>query len=316
MMINHIYCGDALEILKTFDSSCIDCCITSPPYYGLRDYGTTGQIGLEQTPEQYIDKLVKAFHELKRVLKPNGTLWINISDSYAGSGKGAWKKKNKQKETYVPNPNDINIKMPKHWEGIKPKDLIGIPWMLAFALRSDGWYLRQDIIWEKPNAMPESVKDRCTKSHEYIFLLSKSRKYYFDYKAIKEPCVGSNQSLPARSKGTLTPNSRLRKGSNNDFKKMSLNTSNEKGLRNKRSVWHIATKGLKSMKAKHFATFPPELIKPCVLAGSPENGTIIDIFAGSGTTGLVAKQHNRNYILIDINKSYCELAKDRIEHCI
>ena len=171
-----IHNSDCINFLRDLPENSVDCCVTSPPYYGLRDYNVIGQIGLEETPEKYISRLVSVFQEVRRVLKPEGTLWINIGDSYAGSGKGAWKNKTAQKEIYVPNPGSIITRMPNVWEGIKPKDLIGIPWMLAFALRSAGWYLRQDLIWEKPNCMPESVKDRCVKSHEYIFLFSKSPK--------------------------------------------------------------------------------------------------------------------------------------------
>ena len=174
MKENIIYNMDCLEGLKSLPDNCVDCCITSPPYFGLRDYGVAGQIGLEETPEDYVQRLVNVFAEVYRVLKPTGTLWVNIGDSYAGSGKGAWKNKQGQKEVYIPSPGDALTKMPKTWEGIKPKDLLGIPWLLAFELRRAGWYLRQDIIWHKPNAMPESVTDRCTKSHEYIFLLSKT----------------------------------------------------------------------------------------------------------------------------------------------
>lgn len=320
--------GDSLEILKTLPDSSIDCCVTSPPYYGLRDYGADGQIGLEKTPEEYINKLVHIFSEVRRVLKDSGTLWINIGDSYAGSGKGAWRNKTAQKETYVTDPASPAAKMPKQFEGIKPKDLIGIPWMLAFALRRDGWYLRNDIIWYKPNAMPESVKDRCAKSYEHIFLLSKSRKYYFDWEAIKEPCVGFDKSSPRGSKGTLTPNAGRRRGNSKSFRgggaytdgcsfnnsadnerKTHGNLPNGKGTRNKRDVWSVATKGCKDA---HFATFPQKLIEPCVLAGSRSGGIVLDPFLGSGTTAIVASKHQRQFIGIELNCDYIEIAKRRI----
>jgi len=328
MIIN----GDCKEVLKTLESNSINCCVTSPPYYGLRDYGVEGQIGLEDTPQEYIDKLVIVFQEVKRVLKSDGTLWINIADSYAGSGKGAaFYPKTVKGTKQATNQGSVDTKIIKtdKLEGYKPKDLIGIPWMLAFALRDDGWYLRQDIIWHKSNPMPESVKDRCTKAHEYIFLLSKSRQYYYDHEAIKEPCVGFNNEPPAGSLGTLRPNARCRKGNNKTFrgggaytnnqsfnnhtdaKNISVgNKSNETGLKNKRSVWTVGTKGY---KGAHFATFPPDLIKPCILAGCPENGTVLDPFSGSGTTGEVAEQNGRKYAGIELNPQYCELSKNRLK---
>lgn len=289
--MNKIIAGNAIEILKELPDYYADCCITSPPYLGLRDYGVNGQIGLENSVEDYINRLTDIFREVRRVLKNDGTLWLNIGDSYAGSTKG--RKKNGEHSTensksgnYYGKFNDKLLY--KTYPGYKKKDLIGVPWLLAFALRNDGWYLRQDIIWEKPNAMPESVKDRCTKSHEYIFLFSKQSKYYFDYEAIKEPAVGFNNIAPAGSKGTLRPNSRLRKGNSRTFrgggvytKGQSFNNSaeitreshgnseNVTGLRNKRSVWTVAAQGYKEA---HFATFPEKLIEPCVLAGSREQG--------------------------------------------
>ena len=289
--MNKIITGNAIEVLKELPDCSVDCCITSPPYLGLRDYGVNGQIGLENSAEDYINRLTDIFREVRRVLKNDGTLWLNIGDSYVSSN--------------------------SEYSNCKRKDVIGVPWLLAFALRDDGWYLRQDIIWEKPNAMPESVKDRCTKSHEYIFLFSKQSKYYFDYKAIKEPAVGFNNIVPAGSKGTLRPNSRLRKGNSRTFrgggvytKGQSFNNSaeimreshgnneNMTGLRNKRSVWTVATQGYKEA---HFATFPEKLIGPCVLAGSREGGIILDPFIGSGTTAVVAKKFNRGFIGIELN---------------
>ena len=301
--MSKIITGNVIEVLKKLPDCTADCCITSPPYLGLRDYGVNGQIGLENSVEAYINKLTDIFREVRRVLKSDGTLWLNIGDSYAISN--------------------------YEYDNCKRKDLIGIPWILAFALRDDGWYLRQDIIWEKPNAMPESVKDRCTKSHEYIFLFSKQPKYYFDYEAIKEPAVGFNNIPPAGSKGTLTPNSRLRKGNSRTFRgggaytqgqsfnnsaktdrESHGNTDNTTGLRNKRSVWTVATQGYKEA---HFATFPEKLIEPCVLAGSKEGGIILDPFLGSGTTAVVAKKFNRGFIGIELNPEYAGMAKRRLE---
>lgn len=301
--MDKIITGNAIEVLKELPDCSADCCITSPPYLGLRDYGVSGQLGLENSVEAYINRLTDIFREVRRVLKNDGTLWLNIGDSYVSSN--------------------------SEYSNCKRKDLIGIPWLLAFALRNDGWYLRQDIIWEKPNAMPESVKDRCTKSHEYIFLFSKQSKYYFDYEAIKEPAVGFNNIVPAGSKGTLKPNNRLRKGNSRTFrgggvytKGQSFNNSaettreshgnseNVTGLRNKRSVWTVATQGYKEA---HFATFPEKLIEPCVLAGSRDGGIILDPFIGSGTTAVVAKKHNRGFIGIELNPEYVEMAKRRLE---
>ena len=301
--MDKIITGNAIEVLKELPDCSADCCITSPPYLGLRDYGVSGQLGLENSVEAYINRLTDSFREVRRVLKNDGTLWLNIGDSYVSSN--------------------------SEYSNCKRKDLIGAPWLLAFALRDDGWYLRQDIIWEKPNAMPESVKDRCTKSHEYIFLFSKQSKYYFDYEAIKEPAVGFNNIAPAGSKGTLRPNSRLRKGNSRTFrgggvytKGQSFNNSaeimreshgnneNMTGLRNKRSVWTVATQGYKEA---HFATFPEKLIEPCVLAGSRDGGIILDPFIGSGTTAVVAKKHNRGFIGIELNPDYAEMARRRLE---
>lgn len=323
--------GDALNILKRIADNYIDCCVTSPPYFGLRDYGVKGQIGLEESPQQYINKLVEVFREVRRTLRPDGTLWLNIGDSYAGSGKGRNKdglfnEKAANIQSYGQRKSCITKTVTS--QGAKRKDLIGIPWLLAFALREDGWYLRQDIIWYKPNCMPESVIDRCTKSHEYIFLLSKSPKYYFDYEAIQEPAVGFNNIPPAGSNGTLTPNSRRRKGNaktfrgggaytggksfdnNTDAKRASHgNTLNETGLRRKRSVWSVSTVG---SKTAHFATFPEKLIEPCILSGCPSGGTVLDPFLGSGTTAISALKNGRNCIGIELNPEYAEMAKRRL----
>lgn len=319
MKLDKIYCGDALEVLKTLPTGEIHTCVTSPPYYGLRDYGVDGQIGLEETPEEYITRLAEVFREVKRVLRDDGTLWVNIADSYAGSGKGAWQNKEAQKEVYVLDTDSAPARMDKTWSGIKPKDLIGIPWTLAFALRADGWYLRQDIIWAKPNPMPESVRDRCTKSHEYIFLLSKSRNYYFDAEAIADPVAESttkrlNQDLESQRGSTRVPGK-----TNGAMKAVGPRYGGNKYTadpgafyrtkRNKRDVWTVTTK---PFKGAHFATFPPDLIKPCILAGSPVDGIVLDPFMGSGTTGEVARKNGRHYIGCELNPKYIEMAENRI----
>ena len=307
--ITKVLYGDALEKLKMLPDESINCCVTSPPYYALRDYGVEGQIGLEPSSEEYIQRLVAIFHEVYRVLRSDGTLWLNIADTYAGSGKGAWKNKEKQKEVYVLDPGSTPTKIKTVRNSIKAKDLIGIPWMLAFALRADGWYLRQDIIWYKPNCMPESVKDRCTKSHEYIFLLSKSPYYYFDYQVIQEPMVSSDNTSPRGSKGTYTPNAGRRK--TKQISQDKTKQANIKNLRRKRDVWSVSTKGYKDA---HFATFPPKLIKPCILAGCPIGGTVLDPFLGSGTTAEVAEKLGRNCIGIELNKEYKPLIENRISN--
>jgi DNA modification methylase len=290
--------GDSLEMLKTIPSSTVDCCITSPPYYGLRDYGVDGQIGLEETPEEYVQKLVAVFQEVKRVLKDDGTLWVNIGDSYCGTGdKGDYKD-----PKYKDGRNGQVVSRTKNVSGLKHKDLIGIPWMLAFALREDGWYLRQDIIWHKPNPMPESVRDRCTKSHEYIFLLSKSRKYYYNYKAIQEPAKTTDFVIRDREAGQMNkvPGRSHMNGLKHNMYK----------VRNIRDVWSVP---VRPFKGAHFATFPEELIKPCILAGSRENGIVLDPFFGSGTTGVVATKFNRDFIGIELNSDYIDIAKRRLE---
>lgn len=315
MDLNTIYNGDSLEILKSFpDESIKGCCVTSPPYYGLRDYGVDGQIGLEETPEQYIEKLVNVFREVRRVLTNDSTLWVNIGDSYAGSGKGAWSVKDVQKEVYVPVPGSAQTKLPKTWDGIKAKDMIGIPWMLAFALRADGWFLRQDIIWHKPNAMPESVTDRCTKSHEYLFLLSKSPRYYFNNESIKEKAVCGTDMGILRSRGAGGEDSdkvawHAKTIKERQDKGIDSRTANASGMRNKRDVWSINTK---PFKEAHFAVFPEDLVTPCVLAGCPEDGVVLDPFFGSGTSGVVAKKLGRKFIGIELNPTYCDIAERRL----
>lgn len=332
MEYNKIINGNSLEVLKSLPDNSIDCCVTSPPYYALRDYGVGGQIGLEETPEAYIAKLSEVFMEVYRVLKPEGTLWLNIGDSYNGSG-GNHKDGQKNDSGFQGNIGVRYGGKGARIKGLKPKDLIGIPWMLAFELRKRGWYLRQDIIWHKPNPMPESVTDRCTKSHEYIFLMSKSQKYYFDYEAIQEPCADQSRTNYACGNRTNGIN---KDRNDNDFgersknwkprtkncqydgqKPNSFHLSRENGepdkeyyVRNKRDVWEVNTK---PCKEAHFATYPFELIKPCILAGCPENGIVLDPFMGSGTTAIVARSLNRNYIGVELNPEYIKIAQKRLD---
>lgn len=303
MKINTIINIDNRVGLKQLPDNCVDCCITSPPYFNLRDYGVDGQIGLEDTPEEYINQMLIVFQEVYRVLKPTGTLWVNIGDSYAGSMKGAANyPENAMNYKQGTNRGLLGKSVTvKKYSKYKNKDLIGIPWMLAFALRSHGWYLRQDIIWSKPSCMPESVRDRCTKSHEYIFLLSKSRKYYFDQNAIKEPSITNDNSMRKRDTTKLnnTPGRTKMKG---------LKT-NSYTMKNKRSVWNIP---VCPFKEAHFAVFPEKLIKDCILAGCPKNGIVLDPFMGAGTTAVVAQKLERNYIGFELNPQYVEIAKNRL----
>ena len=309
--MNKIICGNSLEVLKTLADNSVDMCVTSPPYYGLRDYGESGQIGMEQTPQEYIEHLTEIFMEVHRVLKPTGTLWVNIGDSYAGSGKGpmslAVAGNGKNSTLYAKNSKVHEV--PKTWDGIKPKDMIGIPWMLAFSLRSKGWYLRSDIIWHKTNCLPESVKDRPTKCYEHIFLLSKSRKYYYDYKAIQEPLkqVSKERYKRGRSDHSKYAGEGLQQNINRQRDDFSMF---DQEYKRKRDVWEVSTNTFKM--DEHFAMYPEKLIEPCVLAGSEKGGIVLDPFFGSGTTGVVVKKHGREYIGIDINPKYCALAEKRI----
>jgi len=365
MELNKIFQGDALEVLKTFESESVHCIITSPPYFGLRDYGVAGQLGLEKTPEKYVENLVKVFHEAKRVLKKDGTFWLNMGDSYGGSGMGlsskGFSKGPKAIDTrpMEMRPATVNKSVSMH------KQLLGMPWRLAFALQADGWILRSDIIWNKPNPMPESVTDRCTKSHEYIFMLTKSERYYYDAEAIKEPTAPWNSSEGFKEAAYERRDNPQSGGfSHEDV---------EKSGRNKRDVWTVATQ---PCTEAHFATFPPKLITPMLLAGCPEfvcnkcgkpkiriiehknavlelsttaklkreqglatqtggkqispassktigytdcdceagfsGGIVLDPFMGAGTTGLVAKSLNRNYVGIELNPEYIKMAEARI----
>ena len=301
-MVDLILFGDCKETLKQFPRGSAQMCVTSPPYYGLRDYGgEANQIGQEETPEEFVNNLVEVFREVRDVLKDDGVLWLNIGDSYYNyrPGTGGLPKQTVSR-TSQDLPTQCNRRANK-LDGLKEKDLIGIPWMLAFALRADGWYLRQDIIWHKPNPMPESVKDRCTKSHEYIFLLSKQRKYYYDNEAIKEP-VKQDWGTRNRDQGKY----------HNEGTGLQPHTGLTKSYttKNKRSVWSISNK---PYKGAHFACFPPDLIEPCILAGSEEGDIVLDPFMGSGTTGMVAKKNNRNYIGCELNEDYASLQTDRID---
>ena len=290
--------GDCRETMRRWKDQGIKAqtCVTSPPYYGLRDYGHDGQLGLEETPEEYIKAMVEVFRCVWDVLEDDGTLWLNIGDSYNGSGGQGTKPNIMSKEAAVGRGGKA-IKV----DGIKQKDLIGIPWMLAFALRADGWYLRQDIIWHKPNPMPESVTDRCTKSHEYIFLMSKSQKYYYDADAIKEQSTSKSEGIKFGGN---------KYGDDNDpkYATKSGNVSKEYDKANKRSVWTVTTK---PYAGAHFAVFPSDLIEPCILAGAPAGGIVLDPFMGSGTTAQVAQHLGRQYIGCELNPDYCQLQNIR-----
>lgn len=368
-MANEILHGDSREVLMQLEDGRFNCCVTSPPYWGLRDYGIppskwpavtyspmpglpnievpewTGCLGLEPTPEMFVAHMVLVLREVWRTLRDDGTLWINFGDSYAGNPRrderfnARWHGKHylsdKQGETARTRPKRD---MP---DGLKQKDLVGIPWRVAFALQADGWYLRMDNIWHKPNCMPESVSDRPTKAHEYMFLLSKSKKYYYDHEAIKEPMAASSivrlsQDLEQRAGSTRANggaktngpmkavrakgNAKTFRGGGQYTKGQSFNNSseakreshgnqpNESGMRNKRSVWTVATAQLSEA---HFATFPEKLIEPCILAGCPEGGRVLDPFFGSGTTGRVAMKYNRQFTGIELNQKYIDLAHGR-----
>jgi len=302
--MNIIEFGDCRNTMRMWCSLGVkvQTCVTSPPYFGLRDYGHAGQIGLEQTPDEYIAAMVEVFRCVRDVLADDGTLWLNIGDSYAAnrsyqvpSTKGGLKHSDSQ---------SAGAKGSKVPEGLKPKDLIGIPWMLAFALRADGWYLRQDIIWHKPNPMPESVRDRCTKAHEYIFLLSKSERYYFDSEAMKEPAVRAGDKAGGSKYSSADADVAL--GGRHTAATLAGVVSQ---TRNRRSVWTVATR---PYKGAHFATFPPALIEPCILAGSRTGDIVLDPFMGSGTTAQVALQHGRAYLGCELNPDYKDLQDQRI----
>jgi len=291
--------GDCRDVLRTLPPGSVNCCVTSPPYFGLRDYGVAGQIGLEPTPDAYVAEMVAVFADVRRVLRDDGTLWLNLGDSYAMSTKGAGGS-GKQ------HTNAGSVHADRSWRiplGLKPKDLIGIPWRVAFALQADGWYLRSSIIWHKPNPMPESVRDRPTSAHENIFLLAKSDRYFFDADAVKEEAVEF-----ARTPNRPRLDTGIRKGTS-DARIDAVNQCGVKELRNIRNVWTVATQPFADA---HFATFPPALIEPCIKAGCPAGGTVLDPFGGAGTTGLVADRLQRHAVLIELNPEYAEMARHRI----
>ena len=302
--MNKIEFGDCRETMRKWAAEGVKAqtCVTSPPYYGLRDYGHDGQIGLEETPEEYIAAMVEVFRCVRDVLSDDGTLWLNIGDSYYNYRPG--KGQALVKQTVANSDQDLPqtcARRGNKLDGLKEKDLIGIPWMLAFALRADGWYLRQDIIWHKPNPMPESVQDRCTKAHEYIFLLSKSSKYYYDIESIKEEAHTTDNSDRNRDESRLnnTPG-RTR---------MAGLTTNHYEKKNKRSVWSVTTK---PYEGAHFAVFPTELIEPCIMAGAPAGGIVLDPFMGSGTTAQVAQSLGRQYLGCELNEDYKPLQDKRL----
>jgi len=298
--------GDCREVLRTLPAESVHCVVTSPPYFGLRDYGIVGQMGLEPSPTEFVAELVGVFQEVRRVLRKDGTAWLNLGDSYASAFACARRNEigNGSPSTDTKRPNRLV-------GGLKEKDLIGIPWRVAFALQADGWYLRQDIIWSKPNPMPESVTDRCTKAHEYLFLLSKSERYYYDADAIREPSETNGKTWDERKAMGFNGNS---KHPTSDAIQAGLSipsfAPNPAG-RNKRSVWEVTTQ---PYAEAHFATFPPALIEPCILAGCPKGGTVLDPFGGAGTTGLVADRLGRNAVLIELNPAYAAMAERRIRN--
>ena len=303
-----IFCGDALDVLRTLPDNFVHCCITSPPYYALRDYGVDGQIGREDTPAQYVARLTEVFSEVRRVLRPNGTLWLNIADTYCGTG-------SKGDHLDPKNPSGRNgqgVSLAQRVENVKAKDMIGIPWMLAFALRDTGWYLRSDIIWQKANPMPESCKDRPSRCYEHVFLLTKSRSYYYDAAAIAEPVAESTPMRMRRKFGKNKYSAGIPGQAHqhlNDYRPNGYAEEDIPLLRNKRDVWQINSV---PYKGAHFAAYPPKLVETCLLAGCPQDGIVLDPFLGSGTTAAVAKQMGRHYIGIELNPDYCELAKQRI----
>jgi DNA modification methylase len=306
-MINTIHIGDCAKILRSLPERSFNTCATSPPYWGLRDYGVNGQIGLEETPEAFVERLVTVFREVRRVLRDDGTLWLNLGDSYVGTTSKGDYRDPKNPNGRTGQITSVNAKV----IGLKPKDLVGIPWRVAFALQADGWYLRSDIVWHKPNAMPESVRDRPTKAHEYIFLLTKSDRYYYDVDAVREPYTNVATGASATFKRSHSKRSAVICPNSNSATHRPDRTDNVYGHggRNRRTVWSVPTR---PFRGAHFATFPPELVEPCVLAGCPEGGTVLDPFFGAGTTGLVALRSGRNFIGVELNPEYAEIAKTRI----
>lgn len=310
---NHVYCMDALALLQQLDTGSVNCVVTSPPYFGLRDYGVPGQIGLEATPQAYVKALAGIFSEVWRVLRDDGTVWLNLGDSYTGSGnyRGIDQDSTlsaKQRSNGGARGLSQSLGSAQKETGLPSKSLLGIPWRVAFALQDAGWILRSDIIWSKPNPMPESVTDRPTKAHEYVFLLAKSERYFYDADAIKEPCTPDMQE---RAKHGHTRGGKVngRDMSRNDRVSLVEQRVIEDNGRNKRSVWDVPTNGF---PGAHFATFPEALIEPMILAGCPVGGLVLDMFGGAGTTALVSRRHGRNYILGELNPEYVAITEDRL----
>ena len=308
-MRNTILCGDVLDMLATVPDGIVQCCVTSPPYWGLRDYGEDGQIGLEPTPEQYVEKMVAVFREVKRVLRDDGVLFLNLGDTYHGGGGGNY---GDSKSTRTHHEHLTNVRNRVDLPNLKPKDLVGIPWRVAFALQSDGWWLRSDIIWHKPNPMPESVRDRPTKAHEYIFLLAKSKRYYYDADAVRE--AGSPETAARAKRGVSAAHKNVNGAPGQTPHSMNQPRKHGEGYpmpstRNRRSVWTVATK---PFRGAHFAVFPPDLIEPCIKAGSAVGDLVLDPFMGSGTTALVAYGLGRDYLGIELNPDYVEMANERL----
>lgn len=301
-MAVQIITGDCREVLKSMPAQSVQCVVTSPPYFGLRNYDVDGQIGLEPTPDGFVAAMVEVFREVRRVLADDGTLWLNLGDSYASDSKWGGATGGKAARALH---GDTGVGRAKRATGLPDKNLIGIPWRVALALQADGWLLRQDIVWSKPNAMPDPVKDRCTRSHEFIFMLTKSGRYFYDHEAIKEPAVSDHKSGNGFKRGeriSYQNSDGSARGSDDQWDGVG-------GLRNRRSVWNVSTK---PFKGAHFATFPPDLIEPCILAGCPVGGTVLDPFFGAGTTGLVASANGRNAIGIELNPAYADIARTRI----
>ena len=300
-----LYRGDCLQSLRAMADGSAQTCVTSPPYFGLRDYGMPGQIGLEATPDEFVAAMVSVFREVRRVLRDDGTLWLNLGDSYNAAGRTGHGSRVGCKQGTNRASNAGHDQCRPNVQGLKEKDLIGIPWMVAFALRADGWYLRQDIIWSKPNPMPESVRDRCTKAHEYIFLLSKSPRYYFDADAIAEPVADSSRARMSQPTIEQQAGSARVPGKTNGNMKAVGNGE----TRNRRSVWTVTTK---PFKGAHFATFPVDLIEPCILAGSRPGDVVLDPFMGAGTTGVAAVKNGRRWAGCELNPEYSDMAELRI----
>lgn len=300
-MDSTIHVGDCLDGLRRMADESVQTCITSPPYFGLRDYGVEGQLGLEPTPAEFVAALVQVFREVHRVLRDDGTLWLNLGDSYSSGGR-----KTRDPDEKLPQRGSDT----RPQDGLPEKNLIGIPWRVAFALQADGWYLRQEIIWHKPNPMPESVRDRCTKAHEHIFLLSKSPRYYFDHEAIKEQAVGGQAGRAASFKREGSKRAQVIPGQTAGTHRADREDVAYNGeTRNRRSVWTVPTR---AFKGAHFATFPEQLIEPCILAGAPVGGTVLDPFMGAGTTAVVAERLGRRWVGCELNPDYAAIAEARI----